>query len=218
MSRIVITGANRGIGLQLARQFCERGDDVFALCRKSSSELKALQVQVIECVDVTDEKCLQKVAEQIGAVDVLLNNAGILIHDELDDLDFSGIMEQFQVNALGPLKVSSAFLPYLHEGSKIAMVTSRMGSIDDNGSGGYYGYRMSKVALNMGATSLAKDLQSKGIAVIILHPGYVKTDMTRHMGQISPEESAKGLIREIDELTIDTTGIFKHTNGEELPW
>ena len=220
MPTVVITGANRGIGLALARQFKDRGDDVVVACRKPSPELKKLDVELVEGVDVTDDKSVARLAAALEGrtIDVLVNNAGILSDEHLGDLDFDRMRRQFEVNSLGPLRVTAALRKNLGEGSKIAFVTSRMGSIDDNTSGGRYGYRMSKCALNMAARSLAHDLRDSGVAVVILHPGFVRTDMTGHQGLIDPPESAAGLIERIDELTVESTGRFWHTNGEELPW
>jgi NAD(P)-dependent dehydrogenase (short-subunit alcohol dehydrogenase family) len=121
------------------------------------------------------------------------------------------------VNALAPLLLARALLPNLTAGSKLALITSRMGSIDDNGSGGYYGYRMSKVALNMAGRSLAVDLKPRGIAVAILHPGMVATRMVGFSG-IPPEQAALGLLERIDALTLERSGSFWHANGELLPW
>jgi NAD(P)-dependent dehydrogenase (short-subunit alcohol dehydrogenase family) len=131
---------------------------------------------------------------------------------------FAGILEQFEVNALGPLRITSALLDQLARGSKLAFVTSRMGSIGDNGSGGFYGYRMSKAALNMAAVSLARDLVGRGIAVAILHPGMVKTDMVGDHGQVEPDRAAAQLLERIDALTLERSGTFWHANGEILPW
>ena len=137
----------------------------------------------------------------------------------LEDLDFDCIREQFEINALGPLRMTLALLPNLKAGSKIVMMTSRMGSIGDNTSGNSYGYRMSKVALSMAGKSLAHDLKPRGIAVAILHPGLVQTRMTNFTaGGITPEDAVKGLLARIDELTLENTGTFRHANGEILPW
>ncbi len=125
---------------------------------------------------------------------------------------------QFEVNSLGPLRVTAALRGNFGEGSKVAIITSRMGSIADNTSGGRYGYRMSKTAVNMAGRSLAQDLREAGVAVVILHPGFVRTDMTGGQGLIDAPESAAGLIARIDELTLETSGSFRHTNGEDLPW
>jgi len=122
------------------------------------------------------------------------------------------------VNALGPLRTVHALLAALQTGAKIALITSRMGSMADNTSGGYYGYRMSKAALNAAGVSLAHDLKARRIAVAILHPGYVRTDMTDRAGMIEPDASARLLLQRIDELTLETSGTFWHANGERLPW
>jgi NAD(P)-dependent dehydrogenase (short-subunit alcohol dehydrogenase family) len=124
----------------------------------------------------------------------------------------------FEVNSLGPLFVTKSLLGNLSAGSKVGIITSRMGSIDDNDSGGSYAYRMSKTAVNAAGKSLSIDLKPQGIAVAILHPGWVRTEMTGHGGLIDPDESAAGLIQRMEELTIDTSGNFWHTNGELLPW
>ena len=220
MPIVVITGANRGIGLEMARQFKDRGDHVVAACREASEELSTLDVEVIEGVDVTDDRSVGKLAEALGdrTVDVLVNCAGILSDESLGDLDFDRMRRQFEVNSLGPLRVTAALRGNLSKGSKVAIITSRMGSIEDNTSGGRYGYRMSKCAVNMAGRSLAIDLREAGVAVVILHPGFVRTDMTGGQGLIDPPESAAGLIARIDELTLETTGTFRHENGEELPW
>ena len=136
----------------------------------------------------------------------------------LDELDLESARRQFEVNALGPLRVTQSLLHALKDGAKIALVTSRMGSIADNDSGGSYGYRMSKAALNAAGVSLAKDLRERGIAVAILHPGYVRTDMTGQSGLIDVDESVAGLLGRIDGLDLENSGSFWHTNGELLPW
>lgn len=220
MGKTVITGANRGIGLELVRQLAERGAEVVAVCRHRSVELDALGVEVEEGIDVSRDHSGTELARRLdGApVDLLVNNAGILSKESLDDLDFDRIRRQVEVNALGPLRITAALLPNLQEGSKVALVTSRMGSIADNGSGGSYGYRMSKAALNMAGKSLAVDLKGRGVAVVVLHPGYVRTDMTGGGGNLEPAEAARGLIARIDELDLASSGSFRHSNGEPLPW
>jgi NAD(P)-dependent dehydrogenase (short-subunit alcohol dehydrogenase family) len=219
MATVLITGANRGIGLELTRQLRARGDDVIALCRTASPELGALGVRFFEKADVTDRAALQAVSRELGdtTIDVLINNAGVFTEESFPNLDFDQIRKQFEVNALGTLLVTSVMQSHLTRGSKIILITSRMGSIDDNGSGGYYGYRMSKAALNMAGVNLAHDFRSKGIAVAILHPGMVATEMTGRYG-IPVAESAEGLIARIDELRLQDSGSFWHANGERLPW
>ncbi|MFO7763061.1 MAG: SDR family oxidoreductase [Wenzhouxiangellaceae bacterium] len=222
MSNIVITGANRGIGLALARLLRDRGDNVIAVCRESSGELDALGVRVEAGIDVTDGDSLTDLAGRLSgvAIDVLVNNAGVMRPTSFDDIEnqLDAFRLQFEVNSLAPLRVTRALVDRLGQGSKVAIITSRMGSIADNDSGGHYGYRMSKTAVNMGGVSMALELQARGIAVGLLHPGYVKTDMTGNTGNVDTDESAGGLIQRIDELSIETTGSFHHANGEELPW
>ncbi len=223
---IVITGANRGIGLALTKRFIAQGDVVYALCRETSPELSGLTkhaeqcVNIIESVDVTTEAGLNIMsAALIGInIDVLVCNAGILRDESLNDLNLATIREQFEVNAIAPLKVAQSLIGNLTSGSKIAMITSRMGSITDNGSGGRYGYRMSKAALNIAAMSLSKDLATNNIAVGIYHPGYVQTDMVNYGGDISSIECATRLVGLINNLSMAETGVFKHSNGEVLPW
>ena len=169
---VVITGANRGIGLEMARTWKDRGDNVIAVCRRASDELRNLGVRVIEGIDVSRESDVGKLREQLADVDVdlLYNNAGIMRSETLDDMNYDQIREQFEVNTLGPLRVTVALLDRMHEGSKVGLMTSRMGSIEDNDSGKKYGYRISKAGLNAAGKSLAVDLQDRGIAVAILHP------------------------------------------------
>lgn len=220
MPTALITGANRGIGLELCRTLCDAQFRVIAACRTSSTELAKLDLRVIESIDVSSGKSVEDLARALEgeSLDLVINNAGILTVETLDQLDVARIQKQFEVNALGPLRVTHALLPNLKRGSKIALITSRMGSIGDNGSGGYYGYRMSKAALNMAGVSLARDLKSKGISVGIFHPGYVATDMTGHHGNTSARESAAQLVERIAQLTLENTGTFWHADGQVLPW
>ncbi len=219
MSLHVITGANRGIGLELCRQLAGRGDEVVAVCRRPSSGLESLGLRVESGVDVTEPDSIADLVRRMDGtpVDVLINNAGILERVGLDDLDFDSIRRQFEINSLGPLRVTRALLGNLRAGSKVAIVTSLMGSMADNTSGGSYGYRMSKAAVNAAAVSLAHDLRSREIAVAILHPGMVRTDMTGHRG-VPVEESARGLLERIDGLALNNSGTFWHADGRVLPW
>ena len=219
MARIVITGANRGIGLALARAYVDRGDPVVAAVRTTSEALDGLRAEVHEGVDVGNDAAVQHFANSLaeGSVDVLINNAGIHSSETLDDLNFERIRHQMEINAYGPLRVTRALLPRLREGSKVVIVTSRSGSIGDNGSGGTYGYRMSKAALNMAGVDLAIDLEPKGIAVLLLHPGMVRTDMGGGPSAVEAVDAAARMVARIDELSVGTTGKFLHAEGYELP-
>ena len=219
MKKVLITGANRGIGLELCRQLTARGDQVIAVCRNSSDALRDLGVRVIDDVDVSSEASVNALRDRLEdqRLDWLINNAGILSVERLDSLDFAAMERQFSINSLGPLRVTVALLSNLAAGAKVGIVTSRMGSIEDNTSGGYYGYRMSKAAVNMAGMSLARDLLDQGIAVTLLHPGMVATDMTGGQG-VPVEQSASGLIQRMDALDISATGSFWHAQGERLPW
>ena len=220
---VLVTGSSRGIGLELCKQLNERGDRVIATCRQSTDALAALDVEVLENVDVSDPKSLTLLSARLKErkIDWLINNAGVLQSFSLDDLDMSCIAnfkKMFDVNSLGPLLATKLLLKHLGSGSKVGLITSRMGSIADNDSGGSYGYRMSKAAANAAGKSLAIDLQSQGIAVGILHPGYVRTDMTGHIGLMDADESVIGLIKRMDNLNLTNTGSFWHTNGDLLSW
>ena len=221
MSTYLITGANRGIGLELVRQLNARGEDVIATCRSASSELSALSVRVETGIDITSGDSVNKLRENLNdiEVDVLIQNAGIAEFNSLSSLDPQSIVHQFEVNALSPLCFVKTMLSNLSKSAKIVLISSRMGSIEDNSSGGSYGYRMSKVALCMAGKSLAVDLMPQGISVAILHPGLVSTRMTAFTSSgIQPKESVEGLIQRIDELSLKNTGTFWHSNGDILPW
>lgn len=222
MANVLITGAGRGIGLELVRQYVARGDNVLAVCRTLTDELGDLADQVISGVELTDVEQVSglpiMVAELLGHIDLLVNNAGVFHNETLGDLDFDQIRTQLEVNAIAPLMVTESLVPLMKEGSKIANITSRMGSMADNGSGAYYGYRASKAALNAFGKSLAMDLKPRGIAVAQLHPGFVQTRMVGFAGDISPETAAQGLIQRIDELNLANSGGFWHSNGSTLPW
>jgi NAD(P)-dependent dehydrogenase (short-subunit alcohol dehydrogenase family) len=223
MAHCLVTGANRGIGLALCTLLAGRGEQVIAACRDSSKALDALGVRVETGVEVGDPDSVQRLGEALEGqpLDWLINNAGVLRRDTLGGLHGEALDDlylQFRVNSVGPLLVTQALLGNLQPGAKIGIVTSRMGSVGDNTSGSYYGYRMSKAAVNAAGKSLAMDLKERGIAVALLHPGYVRTEMVGGGGDVEPEQAAAGLIARLDALTLDTTGGFWHANGEALPW
>ena len=219
MATVVITGANRGIGLELVRQLEARGDSVIAACRAASRELEATGVEIFEGFDVTSDESVAALRGRLEGrtIDWLVNNAGILERTSLEDLDFAAMERQFRVNSLGPLRVTAGLRDRLATGSKVFIITSRMGSIEDNTSGGSYGYRMPKAAVNMAGRSLALDLKEDGVAVFLLHPGWVATDMTSGTG-IPVTRSAEGLVRIMAELDAERSGTFWHQEGYALPW
>jgi NAD(P)-dependent dehydrogenase (short-subunit alcohol dehydrogenase family) len=219
LSTILITGCNRGIGLQLASQFQARGDNVIGVCREPSKDLIRLEIHLISGIDVSVSESIKNLKNELDEipVDILINNAGILNNDKFGNINYDDIVKQFSVNTLGPLRVIESLSSNLHEGSKVVIISSRVGSIADNTSGGYYGYRASKTAVNQIGMNLTHELKPRGIAVALLHPGYVATKMTNGQG-IMPANSAKGLIERIDEMNISNTGQFWHAEGHNLPW
>jgi NAD(P)-dependent dehydrogenase (short-subunit alcohol dehydrogenase family) len=219
MTTFLITGASGGIGSELCRQIQAERQTAIAVCRSASEDLQKLGIRIESGIDITSDESTADLASRLQGVviDVLINNAGIMERNPLDNLNFDSIRHQFEVNALGALRVTQALLPNLRAGSKIALITSRMGSIDDNTSGGSYGYRMSKVALSMAGKSLSIDLQPRQVAVAIIHPGLVSTAMTGNSG-IPAAESVRGILEQIDRLNLQNSGTFWHANGDELTW
>lgn len=221
MQRVAVTGANRGIGLEIVRQFQERGDEVIAICRQSSDELEKTAARVVATIDVGESDGVGHLAREVGAesLDMLINNAGILQPETLGEDGWEdSIRRQFEINALGPLRVTLALSTLLRRGSKVGIVSSRVGSLADNSSGGNYGYRMSKAAANMAGVNLAHELKSREIAVFLLHPGYVRTGMTGGGGSKEVPMAARELIALMDRLTLADTGSFWHADGYPLPW
>lgn len=222
MSHTLILGANRGIGLQLVHRHLARGHQVTATCRQPSEALSSTAARVVADVDLRELAALARLRDQLDApIDRLLVNAGILRGDSLDSLaadGFASVAEQLTGNALAPLQAVITLLPKLARGARVGLITSRMGSMGDNGSGGYYGYRMSKAALNAAGRSLALDLAPRGILVALLHPGFVRTDMTGGRGDVDPADAAESLAQRLDELDAERSGRFWHAKGEELPW
>lgn len=220
MANILITGTASGIGLELTKQLVKAQHKVFAVCRKSQPELEQSGAVVISGVDLTEPSTYTKIKQALGetSLDLLWNNAGLLERESLQDLNIETIDAQWKINALAPLQLTQYLIGNLKSGSKVAITSTRMGSIADNTSGGYYGYRMSKAAVNMMGKSLAMDLEPQGIAVLLLHPGFVKTKMTGHQGDITAEQSASRMIELVMKKGISETGTFWNSNGEPLPW
>ena len=217
---VVITGASRGIGLALAKWYRDQEDNVYALCRKSTQGLNGLGVKVIEGIDVADDAVIDKLKKHFHdmPIDIVINNAGIWGDEPLGSINYGAMMSTINVNAMGPLRVIEALWDNFGSGTKLGMITSRMGSIEDNGSGGRYDYRMSKAALNAASKSLAIDLAEEGIALAIIHPGFVQTDMVGGRGDISADVAAERIAARMEELRLHNTGTFWHSNGDVLPW
>lgn len=225
-----ITGTNRGIGLEITRQLLEQGQTVFASARNPSAspELGELQKRFpktlrLHATDVGDETSVNAWAASLegAAIDVLINNAGMMKHYEgLENFDAANLIEHFNVNTLGALRVTRALLPNLRgsQTRKILHVTSQMGSIHDNSSGGAYAYRMSKAALNMAAKSMAHDLAGEKFVIALMHPGWVQTDMGGEGAPVKVEASAKGILEQVAGLSKDKSGKFLDFRGRELPW
>jgi NAD(P)-dependent dehydrogenase (short-subunit alcohol dehydrogenase family) len=221
--RIVITGANRGIGLALARRYSERGAEVHGTARDPSAakELAALKGVVVHALDVRSDASVEAFAKELGdvAVDVLVNNAGRGHWEGLAEFDAKLAIELFDTNAVGAVRVTRALRPMLKKaGGKVFHISSGMGSIGDNNMGGAYAYRMSKAALNMAGRTLAIELAKDRVASIVLEPGWVKTDMGGRGATITAEESAAQLGELIDTRGMDSTGKFLRRTGAEFPW
>lgn len=217
MSTILVTGANRGIGLGFARAYAGRGDRVLGTARRpeAAEELAATGAEVLP-LDVTDDGSVAAFAERVGEpVDLLINNAGILIDDRFDRVDPADVLAQLDANAVGPLRVTRALRPRLARDGGIACISSFMGSIAENDQGGYYGYRSSKAALNAIVRCLAIDLAPT--PVVALHPGYVRTGMTGR-GDIGPDEAAAALMEVIDGVGGAESGRFLDRHGQDIPW
>jgi NAD(P)-dependent dehydrogenase (short-subunit alcohol dehydrogenase family) len=223
----VVTGANRGIGLELVRQLLGRGDQVHAAVRDpdGATELRALAGERLRVhrLDVLDPDSVAALAAALGGapIDLLINNAGVYggSRQHLPEVDLEEAVRTYRVNALGPLRVTLALLPNLKAArGKVIHVTSGMGSIADNKSGSFYAYRMSKAALNMMSRTLAMDLRGAGVASAVINPGWVKTDMGGAGAPTPVEDSVRGMLREIDAFTLDNTGAFLDWKGRPYPW
>lgn len=235
--RVAITGANRGIGLALAKELVAQGGKLIAIVRSSSPELDALKPEeVVTGIDVTSDEACDTISGKIsgGPIDILINNAGYFYEpvEMIDSLNFKEELKMIDICALGPLRVSANLYNggLLKDGSSIAMITSQGGSIDwrttQNPTGGDYGHHMSKAAANMMSVLLSQEFKDKKIAVGILHPGFNKTDMTAKYekiweieGAVDSSVGAKRVFHEIGKIDMDTTGKFINCeDGLEIPW
>lgn len=226
MPTALVVGADRGIAHAIAKQLHERGETVIAACMVGNEELAAAGVTVEGNVDVTSQESIDALAAKLTAngvrLDQLIHVAGVLGLDELGSIDYGDVRRQLEINTIGPLRTVEALRGLLHEGSKVGIVTSRVGSLSDNSSGGMYAYRVSKAGANMVALNLHHDLSKEGVSVLALHPGMVATALTKDypgdFDYITPDEAAAGLIRDLDQLTPKDSGRFQHSNGTFLPW
>ncbi len=230
LMRYVITGASRGIGFEFVQQLLRRGDTVDAGVRspEGARRLEPLTREVgnrlrIHALDVESDASIRSFAADVCAapVDVLINNAGVSgLWCAFTEVDYTDLARTLAVNALGPLRVTSALLPALRRGAvrKVAHVSSRMGSVSSNTEGGAYAYRMSKAALNMGVRTLANDLRAEGLTTVLLHPGWVQTDMGGPQATLPAVDSVRGMLRVIDGMGPEHSGRFFDYQGEEVPW
>ncbi len=231
MNTVLVTGANRGLGLEFARQYAADGWKVYAACRRpdEASALGRLaagsggHVEAI-ALDVTDAASVRTAAAELAGIpiDLLVNNAGVGSPkgQKLGSLDYAAWQRVLDTNTLGPMRVVEAFLGNVEKGrqKKIVTITSGMGSIGDNGSGGSYAYRSSKAAVNMVVKSLSIDLAERGITCVVMNPGWVRTDMGGPGGRLSPEQSIVGMRKVIAGLTPADSGKFFNHDGGQYPW
>lgn len=228
MSTVLITGTNRGIGLELTKQYAEAGWDVLACCRepKTATMLNALAANHskihVYALDVSNFNQIDALAQQLNhiAIDLLINNAGVYPEGNLSQSDVENWLNGFMINSIAPLKMAMAFRPHIAKSQlkKLATLSSKMGSIDDNTSGGSYMYRSTKTAVNSVMKSLSIDLREHGIAVVTLHPGWVETDMGGPNALINTKTSVEGLRQVIDHLNLENTGKFIAYDGKEIAW
>lgn len=217
MPNVLITGANRGIGLELARQYARDGWDVIATAREPSRELNELGCTV-ERIDMRDMDAVASFGERLdGPLDLLIANAGTYGPQSVRSAkDAAAWAEVFAVNSIAPFLIAQSVLPHLSPTGKLVAISTKMGSIADNSSGGYIGYRSSKAALNMAWRSLAIDNPS--VVAAVLHPGWVKTRMGGSSAPLTVEQSASGLRSTIAELGSHQSGGFFNYDGTSIPW
>jgi len=225
MPQALVTGANRGIGLELTRQLLESGYSVHATYRKTEGGLTELAHPLLHLhlLDVRSDEAIAAVASVIdGGLDLLINNAGIADGRwaSVEDIDFEVVSEVMEVNAIAPVRVTRGLLPALERagGGTVVMMTSLMASIADCHSGRSYAYRASKTALNMLTVAMKNELLDRNISLMLLHPGWVETDMGGPNAPLQPKESVEGILKRIHEQTLDMSGRFVQYDGAHLPW
>lgn len=228
MKTILITGANRGIGLEFVKQFSKKGHRIIACCRapEKAAALQAIaQKQTVEIhgLDVNRDESIANLVTQLGStkIDLLINNAGIYgLRRGLGELDYEVWQNVFLTNTLGPIRVTEALVnkDCLEKGALLVYITSKMGSIADNSSGGAIVYRSSKAALNAAVKSVSHDLSGVGIHAMLLHPGWVQTDMGGPNALITTEESVSNMCRVIESFTPAMNGKFLNYDGKDISW
>lgn len=230
MAKVLITGANRGLGLEFVRQYSEKGWDILAACRspESATELKALAAdnKAIEVVklDVTNEADINGLTESLKgqAIDHLILNAGVLGDDcaTLGEMTQAKWLEVLNINTVAPALIIQALRDNVtaSEHKTIVGISSRVASIGDNGSGNMYSYRTSKAALNQILVSAARNLNEQGVKTLAVHPGWVQTDMGGKAATYTPQQSVAGIVNQAEQLTLETSGSFKVFDGSDIEW
>ena len=222
MRTALITGANRGIGLELTRQLLDSGYKVNATFRSNKGGLEEIDNGNLRIhkVDVRDKMQISNLIQSLDKIDLLINNAGVADGrwQSISEIDMEHALEVLNVNSVSPVLVTQQSLPKLKEGSKIVMMSSLMGSISDCMSGRSYAYRASKTALNMFSIAMKNELESQGISILIMHPGWVETDMGGPHAPLSVEESVSGIMQRIEEQTLEMTGRYVQFDGKPIEW
>lgn len=224
LKTVLVTGANRGLGLEFARQYAAEGWQVIGTARdpQDAAELEATGAEVLQ-LDVADADSVAALAAALEGrpIDLLINNAGIFPRvSSLAEVDFADVERTYAVNTIGPMRVTKSLLPNLRlgEGKKIVSITSGLGSISDNTGGNFYGYRGSKAALNMFTRTLAAELRDEGFSCVVISPGWVRTDMGGPNANLSPAESVAGMRKVIESLGPEDSGTYRNWDGGTLDW
>ena len=225
MSNILIIGANRGLGLEFAKQYSNKNHNIFATTRNNSAsqELNEIKNSNIFELDLNSDESLNKFVNEISPqkIDILIHNAGIFRDEQLEqDLDINAWMNEMRINAVIPIILARKLKANIQmaKDKKIVFISSQMGSIDDNYSGRFYFYRSSKSALNSAAKSLSIDWKEDGISILIIHPGWVKTDMGGDNANLEISDSISQMIKVIDDMTLSNSGSFVNYAGKKIEW
>jgi len=222
MKTAIVTGANRGIGLELTRQLIDSGYNVHATYRSDKgglTEIDSVNLSIHQ-MDVRDKVQISSLVQSVNEIDLLINNAGVADGrwQSISEIDMEHALEVLNVNAVSPVLVTQQALPKLVDGSKVVMMSSLMGSISDCRSGRSYAYRASKTALNMFSIAMKNELESQGISILIMHPGWVETDMGGPHAPLSVEESVNGIIQRIEEQNMSMSGRYVEFDNSPIEW